>query len=248
MIAYIYKNQKMLYSLVRNKQQTKGFKMSPKKIVVMRHAESQEDVDKTIYAHTADLDVALSPKGEKQSVDISHTLSNILGKGRVHFYISPGLRLRQTYNLITSRFAEDVRHSFSVETLMLKQYWGDVTVENRREIEIARYKEGVLVYRFPNGESGPQLAERFRLFVDTLREEFSRKDFPENIVILTHGFELRVFLMVWFGWSVEYFESLANPKNCEMVTLHLKPDGSYSMDREMRIYDPANNPEHVSQK
>ncbi len=222
--------------------------MNPQKIIVMRHAESQEDVDKTVYAHTADLDIALSPRGEKQSVDISHTLSNILGKGRVHFYISPGLRLRQTYDLMTSRFPEDVCHGFSVETLILKQYWGDVTVENRREIEIARYKEGVLVYRFPNGESGQQLVDRFRLFANNLRGEFAKRDFPENIVILTHGFEMRVFLMVWFGWSIEYFESLANPKNCEMITLYLKPDGSYSMDREMRVYDPASNPNHVVRK
>ncbi len=222
--------------------------MNPQKIIVMRHAESQEDVDKTVYAHTADLDVALSQRGEKQSIDVSHTLSNILGKGSVHFYISPGLRLRQTYNLMTSRFPEYLHHSFSVETLILKQYWGDVTVENRREIEIARYKEGVLVYRFPNGESGPQLVERFRLFASNLRGEFAKKDFPENIVVLTHGFEMRVFLMVWFGWSVEYFESLANPRNCEMITLHLKPDGSYSTDREMRIYDPSGNPAHVARK
>jgi broad specificity phosphatase PhoE len=222
--------------------------MNPQKIIVMRHAESQEDVDKTVYAHTADLEIALSPRGEKQSVDISHTLSNILGKGSVHFYISPGVRLRQTYDLMTASFPEEVHHSFSVETLILKQYWGDVTVENRREIEIARYKEGVLVYRFPSGESGPQLVERFRFFKSNLRNEFTKKDFPGKIVILTHGFEMRVFLMVWFGWSIEYFESLANPKNCEMVTLYLKPDGSYSMDREMRVYDPVSNPNHVVRK
>lgn len=222
--------------------------MNPQKIIVMRHAESQEDVDKTVYAHTADLDVALSPRGEKQSINISNTLSNTLGKRRVHFYISPGVRLRQTYELMSSRFPEDLHHSFSVETLILKQYWGDVTIENRREIEIARYKEGVLVYRFPSGESGPQLVERFRFFVNTLRGEFARNDFPENIVILTHGFEMRVFLMVWFDWSAEYFESLANPKNCEILVLHLKPDGSYSMDREMRVYDPASNPSHVARK
>jgi broad specificity phosphatase PhoE len=222
--------------------------MNPKKIIVMRHAESQEDVDKTVYAHTADLDVALSPRGEKQSVDISHSLSNIIGKGRVHFYISPGLRLRQTYDLMTSHFPRNIHPSFSVETLILKQYWGDVTVENRREIEIARYKEGVLVYRFPNGESGLQLVDRFRFFVNNLRGEFAKDDFPENIVILTHGFEMRVFLMTWFGWSVEYFESLANPKNCEMVTMYLKSDGSYAMDREMRIYDASSNPDHIARK
>jgi broad specificity phosphatase PhoE len=212
----------------------------------MRHEESEEDVDKTVYAHTADLDISLSPNGRSQSINVSHKLAGILGKGRVHFYISPGLRLRQTYEIMTSHFPPNIKHSFTVETLILKQFWGDVTVENRREIEIARYREGVLVYRFPNGESGSQLVDRFRMFASNLRRDFSEEDFYDNIVIITHGFEMRVFLMVWFGWSTEFFESLANPRNCEMVTISLKSDGSYSLDRQLRVYDPASNPNHIA--
>ena len=214
----------------------------------MRHAESQEDIDKTVYAHTADLDVALSKNGEAQAINISSRLSGLLSGGTVHFYISPGLRLRQTYELMTARFPKTIPHSFTVETLILKQFWGDVTVENRRAIEIARYKEGVLIYRFPNGESGPQLVERFKLFVKNLRNEFQKDSFPENIVILTHGFEMRVFLMVWFGWSVSYFERLANPRNCEIVTLSLQSNGSYILEDILRMYDPARNPQHIVRK
>jgi broad specificity phosphatase PhoE len=220
--------------------------MCPKKIIVMRHAESREDVDKTVYAHTSDLDIALSPNGEKQSVNMSSKIASRIDGKKVHFYISPGLRLRQTYDLMVSHFPKSLSSTFTVEPLILKQFWGDVTVENRREIEIARYKEGVLVYRFPNGESGPQLVARFKLFVEKLRELFRQEDFPENIVILTHGFEMRVFLMVWFGWSHSYFESLANPRNCEMVTLSLQIDGSYKLEETLRIYDPASNPNHVA--
>ena len=149
---------------------------------------------------------------------------------------------------MATQFPKTIKHSFTVETLILKQFWGDVTVENRRGIEIARYKEGVLVYRFPNGESGPQLVNRFKLFIENLRNDFQKEDFPENIVILTHGFEMRVFLMVWFGWSVSYFESLANPRNCEMVTLSLQTSGSYILEDILRRYDPASNPQHIARK
>jgi broad specificity phosphatase PhoE len=220
--------------------------MNPRKIIVMRHAESAEDIDKTVYAHTADLDIPLSPRGEKQAVDISHNVAGILGPGRTHFYVSPGLRLRQTYQLVTSRFPENIRHSLSVETLILKQFWGDVTVENRREIEIARYREGVLKYRFPNGESGFQLIERFRMFVRNLQRGFLNENFPDNVVVITHGFEMRIFLMTWFGWCAEFFERLANPRNCEIATLSLKSDGSYFLEERLRMYDPTANPNHVS--
>ena len=220
--------------------------MHPKKIIVMRHAESKEDVDKTVYAHTSDLDIALSPDGEKQSINTSSELECRIDGRQVHFYISPGLRLRQTYDLMTTHFSNVLSSTFTVEPLIIKQFWGDVTVENRREIEIARYKEGVLVYRFPNGESGPQLVARFKLFVKNLRNNFQQKDFPENIVILTHGFEMRIFLMVWFDWSTSYFESLANPRNCEMVTLSLQTNGSYKLEDNLRMYNPASNPNHIA--
>lgn len=222
--------------------------MNPRKIVVMRHAESQEDIDKTVYAHTADLDIALSKTGEMQAANVSQKLLGLLSGCAVHFYMSPGLRLRQTYEVMAAHFPKTIRHSATVETLMLKQFWGDVTIDNRREIEIARYKEGVLVYRFPNGESGPQLVERFKMFVEHLRSEFHKDSFPENVVVLTHGFEMRVFLMVWFGWTTSYFERLANPRNCEMATLSVQSDGSYVLDDRLRMYDPASNPQHVVRK
>ena len=220
--------------------------MNPKKIVVMRHAESKEDVDKTVYAHTADLDIGLSPNGEKQTEPASIKLASSFVGETVHFYISPGLRLKQTYDLMTVKFPRALRPSFTVESRIIKQFWGDVTVENRREIEIARYREGVLFYKFPNGESGQELVQRFRLFSEDLRKEFLRKDFPENAVILTHGFEMRIFLMVWFGWTASYFEKLANPRNCEMVSLSLQADGSYAMNETLRMYNPAANPQHIA--
>lgn len=212
----------------------------------MRHAESQEDVDKSVYAHTPDLDIGLSPNGELQAVNAGAKLLAMRTADYLHFYLSPGVRLRQTYNLITTQFPADVKHSSTVKTLLLKQFWGDVTVDNRREIEIARYREGVLVYRFPNGESGPELIERFRLFVDELRRDFQKEDFPENIVILTHGFEMRVFLMVWFDWSTQYFESLANPRNCEIAVMTLQANGAYCLEHILRTYDPTSNPSHIS--
>lgn len=218
--------------------------MRPRRIIIMRHAESREDVDKSVYAHTADLDIALSPHGEEQAREAVEQLIQRLDSSHVHFYISPGLRLKQTYDLMMEGMPEYCL-SFSVEQLMLKQFWGDVTVENRREIEIARYREGVLAYRFPNGESGPELLGRFACFIETLQGSFSQEEFPENIVILTHGFEMRVFLMVWFGLTVQEFERLANPRNCEMVSLTLQADGTYRLEDTLRLYDASANALHV---
>jgi hypothetical protein len=41
---------------------------------------------------------------------------------------------------------------------------------------------------------------------------------------------MRLFLMRWFHWSVEYFESLENPEFCEIRTLVRQESGRYVLD------------------
>lgn len=49
-----------------------------------------------------------------------------------------------------------------------------------------------------------------------------------SVVIVTHGLALRLFLMAWFRWTVEQFESTTNPPNCGVAVLE-RVDGTYRM-------------------
>lgn len=50
-----------------------------------------------------------------------------------------------------------------------------------------------------------------------------------NLVIVSHGLTIRVFLMKWFKWTVDQFERLNNPGNCEFRVMQLGPSGDYSL-------------------
>lgn len=50
-----------------------------------------------------------------------------------------------------------------------------------------------------------------------------------NLVIVTHGLTTRVFLTKWFKWTVDQFERLNNPGNCEVRVMELGPAGDYSL-------------------
>lgn len=51
-----------------------------------------------------------------------------------------------------------------------------------------------------------------------------------NLVIVSHGLTSRVFLMKWFKWTVEQFERLSNPGNCQIRVMQLGSGGSeYSL-------------------
>jgi broad specificity phosphatase PhoE len=46
-------------------------------------------------------------------------------------------------------------------------------------------------------------------------------------VIVTHGLAFRLFLMRWFHWSVEQFETTYNPGNGEVAIINRDSDSGY---------------------
>lgn len=50
-----------------------------------------------------------------------------------------------------------------------------------------------------------------------------------TLIIVSHGLTILLFLMKWFNWTVDQFEDLTNPTNCEYRVLELGPDGEYSL-------------------
>lgn len=50
-----------------------------------------------------------------------------------------------------------------------------------------------------------------------------------NLVIVSHGLTLRVFLMRWYKWTVEQFEGLNNMQNGNMIVMQTGQGGRYSL-------------------
>jgi hypothetical protein len=70
-------------------------------------------------------------------------------------------------------------------------------------------------------------------FRETLRSDIDVGRFqrPEarsksmNLILVSHGLTLRVFLMRWYKWTVEQFEGLWNFGNAGMLVMQLGPGG-----------------------
>lgn len=212
------------------------------KLVILRHAESLEDIDNTAYERIADEDMSLSEKGRWQASIAGKNLFKEFGDLKNwHFILSPSKRVLETAEIIVSELPSVVRWSLSTEKLIVKQNWGNVTVRNRKEIEAERYRAGVLRYCFPGGESGADMLSRFAVFAEKLEHELKVTTENELTIVITHGFEIRILLKSLFHWSEEYFESLAHPKNCEMKRISLQKIGTLTLLDEMRRNDPSSN-------
>jgi broad specificity phosphatase PhoE len=209
----------------------------------MRHAESLEDVDRTAYERIADEDMPLTDFGKEQAARFGQQFADEIGTDtRLRVFLSPSKRVLQTAQLVVSGVPKHMKWSLVTDSLISKQDWGTVTIQNRAEIEKERYRAGVLRYRFPGGESGAEMLFRFDLFAKRLEREMSEES--GSFLVITHGFEFRVLLKSLLGWSEEYFESLAHPLHCEMKRVAYN-DGSFLLLDKMRVYDSSTNPNFV---
>ncbi|GFH29264.1 uncharacterized protein HaLaN_27900 [Haematococcus lacustris] len=62
------------------------------------------------------------------------------------------------------------------------------------------------------------------IFEDHLTRDMLMGRFAStNLVLVTHGLTLRIFLMRWFHWSVDEFLRIYNPGNAEPVVIERLP-------------------------
>jgi broad specificity phosphatase PhoE len=227
--------------------------MKPKNIVLVRHGQSEGNVNKEIYKTKPDYALRLTPTGVEQATEAGIILANRLGiKTLPQFYISPFWRTRDTYYYIRKAWGlsshQDLFLNFYEDPRLREQEWhGSLPVDGYAlDAENERDAFGHFYYRFDGGESCADVFDRVSDFMNTLNRDFEKPQFPENCVIVTHGMTLRVFLMRWCHLTVEEFEKLANPKNCELVTLQLdEATNKYRLISDLRKHTLRHNYQYV---
>lgn len=209
--------------------------MKPKRIILIRHAESEGNVNKGLYFSKPDYSMEITSKGVTQAIESADKLEKIIKKEEVAAYVSPFYRTRQTYNVISkllniSFHREDPR--------IIEQEWrGNISKLGSFEgVEKERDEYGHFYFRFNGGESCADVYNRVTTFLDTLHRDFEKSNFPKNALIVTHGMTLRIILMRWFHWTVEEFELIRNPANCGYYILELQENNKYKLITPLKKY------------
>lgn len=212
----------------------------PKRIVLIRHAESEGNVDETMYMRKPDHRIELTDKGKAQAREAGKRLRDMLGPDEtVYVYVSPYLRTMQTLYELGMAVGPDRVLGVREEPRIREQDFGNFQDATMRELKRERVGFGRFFYRFPNGESAADVYDRVTSFRETLRNDihFGRFNCDARgcrtedctIVIVTHGLTLRVFLMRWYKWTTEMFSRLRNPGNAELVIMERGAGGRYTM-------------------
>lgn len=165
----------------------------PVRIILVRHGESEGNVDPSAYARTPDSRVPLTPKGHEQAENTGKCLAPLVKNTRTLWYVSPYRRTWQTFaGLIHGMYGKDKtcvprvpmkmgRHdefnpiiAVYEEPRIAEQQFGNF--QNPALVKAAketRNRFGRFWYRFENGgESGLDVYNRITSFISTLHRDF----------------------------------------------------------------------------
>jgi len=211
--------------------------MKPNRIILIRHGESEGNIDKGHYLTIPDYALNLTPRGIEQARQAGTELKGIIGDENLCVYLSPYYRTRQTYQHLKESVTTNIVKRIE-DPRLREQDWGHLRHPDENEgIIQARDSFSTFYYRIPDGESGADVYDRVSTFLETLYRDFNKPNFPQNALIVTHGFTLRLFLMRWFHWTVEELENLRNPHNCQIVVMQKRDNDKYELVTELKKRD-----------
>mmetsp|Transcript_6309 Transcript_6309/g.39306 ORF Transcript_6309/g.39306 Transcript_6309/m.39306 type:complete len:402 (-) Transcript_6309:1873-3078(-) len=195
----------------------------PPRIVLLRHAESQGNVDHRTYAEVPDHRVPLTLRGRAQAGEAGRCIAQAMPRGsKLFFYYSPYRRSKETVQGIRGVLPKSVVRGAQEEVQLREQDFGNFQDEQGKRHEKAeRIRFGRFFYRFPNGESGADVYDRITIFEDHLVRDINAGRFAGDtcLCLITHGLTLRIFLMRWFHWTVDEFLDVYNPNNATPVVM-----------------------------
>jgi broad specificity phosphatase PhoE len=196
--------------------------MLPKRLVLIRHGQSVANVDDTEYERTPDWKIALTPKGEAQASDAGARLSALVQAEPVYLYVSPYRRAQQTLRHARTHLNEAAIIGEREDPRLREQDMGNYqSSDGMKDQWRERDEFGRFFYRFPNGENGADVCDRVSSFLDSAFRERSVSSHPAdtNVVVVSHGLMIRLFIKRWFHFTVETFEQMRNPPNAGFIVL-----------------------------
>eukprot|EP00978_Attheya_sp_CCMP212_P045869 scaffold364113_cov55-Attheya_sp.AAC.2 len=204
----------------------------PRRIILLRHGQSLGNVDASSYVKTADWRIPLTELGMQQACEAGKQIRDQVGVDdgqQFLFYYSPYLRTQATLREIQRFIPNEQIISEREDPRISEQQLGNFqNVEEVLEAKNERQKFGRFYYRYPSGEAGLDVYSRVSSFINTLVRDCYQYNHAGydlnnmNVVIVTHGLALRLFLMRWFQFSVEEFEMTTNPNNAQIITMQKK--------------------------
>jgi len=194
------------------------------RIFLIRHGETTMNIGDNYVARVPDHLVSLTNNGIDQANAAGMWLSEYCSQNGIcldnaRIWRSPYQRTRQTSDEFNKHLSIDgvfedvslVELQYGLFDSLHEDEWPVRFPEEYAHCKRHWDNKGKFYLRFPNGESPFDVAQRVHSFMGTIK-----RDNADPLFIFTHGITLRCFLLRWFHYPPEWYESENNPKNCSI--------------------------------
>lgn len=207
-------------------------KRRPKRIILVRHGNSEANNNYEILKNVPDNKVHLSEKGIKQAKEAGKRLKQLLGNESIQFYVSPYTRTKETYENILESLKSNHTSCIYVPDLREQEY-GNLQSEMERQFKEQK-EVGIYFYRFKNGESGADVHARMNIFLQYLFRRILAIDYLswDNIVIVSHALTIKFFIMAFLNLPVNEFDNIKQLDNAQYLVINKNELGKYRINND----------------
>jgi broad specificity phosphatase PhoE len=183
-------------------------------IKLVRHGQSISNTGELKQHEVGDSGIALSDLGRKQAGDAGRVIGAEFIQPAL-IYCSPYQRTRETCKeiLASVNLSDSIKVYEDPRLREVERGYADE--ESQHEM---RKVHGWFYYRHSGGESPADCYDRTSAFLESLMRETQRKK-STNALVVTHGMTIRCFVTRFLHLTVEQFEMMANPSNCDIITI-----------------------------
>ncbi len=204
-------------------------------IFLVRHGESLGNISDQAYRQFGDHNVPLTQWGYRQVLEAGRVIASYL-EGfpsaeplKLSIWHSPYLRTRQSKDALLEALPGELVAEVREDYLLREQDFGLFTeiydhAEQRRKFPEEfekwarlRNNNGKFYARPPDGESRADVAQRVRLFLQTVMHE--ARHGRNNVIVVGHGVTNRAFEMNFLHHPVDWFERSDNPGNADVTLI-----------------------------
>ena len=190
-------------------------------IKLVRHGESRENSCEVNSTVIGDVNVSLTPDGHHQAIKAGEKIGHMF-VGNSLVYVSPYTRTKQTLNGIlagsgASLHFDDIR-IYEDRRLREIEFGYNKSRGEVREERTLRPTHGWMLYRYAGGESPADCYDRMCTFIESMWRQVNRKN-ANRVLIVSHGMSIRCFVARFLHLTLDQFDAMHNPGNCDIITV-----------------------------
>lgn len=206
------------------------------RIILLRHGQSEANVDYSVYERKEDYLIELTDKGKQQAVEAGEHIRNIIGDtAPLDVFVSPYTRTLQTWEGVKQGLH---RNNINMELdprIREQEFEMFANSEDRAHKMAEQVRRGKFWFRFNNAESGCDVYSRVCTFLTELRLDRKMFSSGHDCLLVAHEITLRCTLMKILKLDVNSFDKLPDIQNCSAIVLKTSDFKTATIDYDATV-------------